>query len=255
VKIHPTALVNPGAELAEDVEVGPYAIIEADVTVGAGSKIGPFAYLAAGARLGNRVQVYNGAVIGTNPQDLKFQGEPSTAEIGEGTILREYVTVHRGTEATGRTIVGSNCFLMAYSHVAHDCVIGDKVIMANSVNLGGHVHIEEQASVGGLVPVHQFVRIGCHSFIGGGFRTVQDVPPYILAGEVPLRYIGLNIIGLKRRGFSVGTLDALKQAYKLIYLSDLNVTQGISRIREEMEIIPEVQRVIDFIEHSKRGII
>jgi UDP-N-acetylglucosamine acyltransferase len=255
VTIHPTALVNPGAELSEDVEVGPYAVIEDEVLIGPGSKIGPFVYLGSGARLGSKVQVFNGAVIATVPQDLKFHGETSTVEIGSGTIIREYATIHRGTEATGRTVVGSNCFLMAYSHVAHDCVIENKVIMANCVNLAGHVHLEEHVSIGGIVPVHQFVRIGRHSFIGGGFRVPKDVPPYILAAGEPLKFAGLNIVGLKRRGFSLETINALKQAYHLIYNSDLNVSQGIVRIREEMTIIPEVQQVIDFIEHSERGVI
>lgn len=253
--IHPTAIINPGAELAENVTVGPYAIIENDVFIGPGCKIGPFVYLGSGARLGSRVQLFNGAVIATNPQDLKFKGESSTVEIGNDTVVREYATIHRGTEATGRTVVGSNCFLMAYSHVAHDCVIADKVIMANSVNLAGHVHLEEHVSIGGVVPVHQFVRIGRHSFIGGGYRVPKDVPPYILAAGEPLRFAGLNIVGLKRRGFSVETLTALKQAYTLIYNSSLNVSQGIARIKEEMQIIPEIQQVIDFIEQSERGII
>ena len=177
--IHPTALVNPGAELAADVEIGPYAIVENDVMVGAGSKIGPFAFLGAGARLGARVQLFNGAVIAGLPQDLKFKGGPSLVEIGDGTIIREYATIHRGTEATGRTTVGSNCFLMAYSHLAHDCVVENKVILANAVNLAGHVHLEEQVSIGGMVPIHQFVRIGQHSFIGGGYRVTKDIPPEI----------------------------------------------------------------------------
>jgi UDP-N-acetylglucosamine acyltransferase len=255
VTIHPTAIVHPGAELAEDVSIGPYAIIEDGVLIGSGCKIGPFAFLATGARLGSRVQLFNGAVVATVPQDLKFRGEPSIVEIGDNTILREYVTIHRGTEVTGRTVVGANCFLMAYSHVAHDCVVGPKVIMANSVNLAGHVHIEENATIGGIVPVHQFVRIGRHSFIGGGFRVTKDVPPYILAAGEPIKFTGLNFVGLKRRGFSVEALTALKQAYTLIYNNDLNVSQGIARIRDEMQVTPEIQNVIDFIEHSERGII
>lgn len=253
--IHPTAIVDPAAQLAENVEIGPFAIIESDVVVGEGCVIGPRVVLASGARLGRNIRVFNGAVIGMIPQDLKFKGEISTAEIGDDTVIREFATVHRGTEATGRTVVGSGCFLMAYSHVAHDCILEDKVMMANSVNLAGHVLIEEQAIIGGVVPVHQFVRIGCHSFIAGGTRVPKDVPPYILAANEPLRYAGLNSVGLRRRGFSAETLGSIKHAYNLIYNSNLNVSQGLSRIRDEMELIPEIQHIIDFIEASERGII
>jgi len=255
MRAHPTAIIDPAAQIEEDVEVGPYTIIEADVVIGAGCKIGPHALLAGGTRLGRNVQVFNGAVLGIVPQDLKFKGEMTTAEVGDDTVVREFATVHRGTESTGRTVVGKGCFLMAYSHVAHDCILEDEVIMANSVNLAGHVLIEEQAIIGGVVPVHQFVRIGCHSFIAGGTRVPKDVPPYIMAANEPLRYAGLNAVGLRRRGFSSEVLTALKQAYKLIYNSNLNVSQGIARIREEMEIIPQVQHIIEFIEGSDRGII
>lgn len=255
MKIHPTAIIDSGAELMEDVEVGPYTVIEADVRIGAGSIIGSHVLLASGARLGRHVTVFKGAVIATPPQDLKFKGEPSTVEIGNNTIVREFATLHRGTSATGRTTIGANCFLMAYSHVAHDCVLEDKVIMANSVNLAGHVHLEEQVTIGGIVPVHQFVRIGRHSFIAGGTRVAKDVPPYILAANEPLKFAGLNHVGLKRRGFSPETLAALKHAYQLIYNSDLNISQALTRIREEMELTPEIRHVIEFIESSERGII
>ncbi len=255
MKIHPTALIDPKAELHEGVEVGPFAIIEADVQIGAGCKIGSHALLANGTRLGKDVQIFHGAVIGNVPQDLKFKGEPSTAEVGDRTIIREFVTLHRGTEATGKTVIGADCFLMAYCHVAHDCVVENKVILANVVNLAGHVHVEVNASVGGVVPVHQFVRIGRHAFVAGGTRVPKDVPPFILAANAPLRFAGLNAIGLRRRGFSAETMAALKHAYKLIYASNLNTSQGIARIREEMQIIPEIQQIIDFIEHSQRGII
>jgi UDP-N-acetylglucosamine acyltransferase len=255
VKIHPTAIIDPSAELLEDVEVGPYTVIEANVHVGAGSVIGPHVLLASGARLGKKVQVFKGAVIATPPQDLKFKGEPSVVEIGERTIIREFATLHRGTAATGRTVIGSDCFLMAYSHVAHDCVLEDKVILANCVNLAGHVHIEEQAILGGVVPVHQFVRIGCHSFIGGGTRVPKDVPPYILAANEPLKFAGLNHVGLRRRGFSAETLAAIRHAYQLIYNSDLNISQAIERIRQEMELTDEIKHIVEFIESSERGII
>ena len=255
MKIHPTVIIDPASELMEDVEIGPYTVIEADVRVGAGSIIGPHVLLASGARLGRHVTIFKGAVVATPPQDLKFKGEPSTVEIGNNTVVREFATLHRGTSATGRTVVGADCFLMAYSHVAHDCVVEDKVIMANSVNLAGHVHLEEYVTIGGIVPVHQFVRVGRHSFIAGGTRVPKDVPPYILAANEPLKFAGLNHVGLKRRGFSAKTLADLKHAYQLIYNSDLNTSQALTRIREEMELTPEIKHVIDFIESSERGII
>lgn len=255
MKIHPTAVIDARAELGDDVNVGPYAVIEEDVQVGKGCKIGPHAYLARGARLSENVQVFNGAVIATAPQDLKFKGEYSVVEIGARTIVREFVTIHRGTDATGRTVVGSDCFLMAYSHVAHDCVLEDKVIIANSVNLAGHVHLEEYVAIGGVVPIHQFVRIGRHAFIAGGTRVPKDVPPYILAANEPLKFAGLNSVGLKRRGFSAETMAQIKHAYHLIYNSDLNVSQAISRIRSEMNLTPEIRHIIEFIEKSERGII
>lgn len=255
MNVHSTAIVDPKAELAENVEVGPYTIIEADVHIDVGTKIGPHALIAGGARLGKEVIIHNGAVVATVPQDLKFKGESSLAIIGDRTVVREFATINRGTEVLGQTSIGADCLLMAYSHVAHDCVIEDKVLLANSVNLAGHILIEEQVGIGGIVPVHQFVRIGKHAFIAGGTRVPKDVPPYILAANEPLRFAGLNSVGLRRRGFSSETIAAIKTAYKLIYLSDLNVTQGIVRIRDEMELIPEIQHIIDFIEGSERGII
>ncbi len=255
MSIHPTAIVDPSAEMADDVEIGAYAVIEGDVKLDSGVKIGPHALIASGARLGKGVEVHNGAVIGTKPQDLKFKGEKTLAIIGDRTIVREFATVNRGTAERGKTVVGCDCLLMAYSHVAHDCVLEDKVIIANAVNLAGHVILEEYAIIGGIVPVHQFVRVGMHAFIAGGTRVPKDVPPYILAANEPLRFAGLNSVGLKRRGFSAETIAAIKHAYRLIYLSDMNVSQGINRIREEMNITPEIQHIIDFIEHSERGII
>ncbi|MBU0520421.1 acyl-ACP--UDP-N-acetylglucosamine O-acyltransferase [bacterium] len=253
--IHPTAIIDPKAELADDVEVGPFTIIEHDVQVDSGTVIGPSVLLAHGARIGKNAVIHKGAVIGTVPQDLKFGGEVTLAYVGDCTTVREYVTINRGTTDHGKTTVGSDCLLMTYSHIAHDCVVGDKVILANSVNLAGHVHIEENAIIGGIVPLHQFVRVGRHSFIAGGTRVSKDVPPYILAANDPLRYAGLNSVGLRRRGFSAETIGAIKHAYKLIYLSDLNVSQGVGRVKDEMEILPEIQHIIDFIEGSERGII
>jgi UDP-N-acetylglucosamine acyltransferase len=194
-------------------------------------------------------------VLGSIPQDLKFAGEETTLEIGERTMIREFATLNRGTKDHWKTVVGSDCLLMAYSHVAHDCAVGNHCILANAVNLAGHVVIEEWASIGGMTPVHQFARVGQHSFVGGGCRVVKDVPPYILAMGEPLKFGGLNSVGLSRRGFSEETMTALKRVYKLLYKSKLNVSQAVARIREECEMTPEVLNVLAFIEKSERGII
>ena len=253
--IHPTAIVDPRAELASEVTVGPFAIIEANVQIGRNCYIGPRAHVAWGARLAAEVKLHTGAVVATVPQDLKFKNEETTLEIGERTVVREYATLNRGTSDHWKTSIGSDCLIMAYAHVAHDCAIGNHCILANSVNLAGHVVLEDWVSLGGLVPIHQFVHVGQHSFIGGGYRVPKDVPPYILAMGEPLTFGGLNSIGLARRGFSPETLAVLKRAYKLLFKSKLNVTQALGRIRETVEMIPEVRNVVEFVEKSERGII
>lgn len=253
--IHPTALVDARADIAENVTIGPFAIIEANVQIGAGCEIRPYVHLAAGTRLGQNCRVFTGAVIGTVPQDLKFGGEETTVHIGDRTTIREYATINRGTKDHWETRVGSDCLIMSYAHIAHDCVIGNHCILANAVNLAGHVVIEDWASIGGMVPIHQFVRIGRHSFIGGGYRVAKDVPPYILAVNEPLTYAGLNAIGLRRRGFSEEQLLALKRAYKIIFKSNLNVSQAVQHLRAVGELTEEVKTVLEFIEKSERGII
>lgn len=253
--IHPTALVDPSAELDDGVEVGPFAVIEANVKIGKNCKIGPHAHIAPGARLSSEVKVHTGAVLATIPQDLKFGHEETTLEIGERTVIREYATLNRGTHEHWKTAVGSDCLIMAYAHVAHDCVIGNHCILANSVNLAGHVVLEDWVSLGGMVPVHQFVRIGQHTFIGGGYRVPKDVPPYILAMGEPLTFGGLNSVGLTRRGFSQEAMMSIKRAYKTLFKSKLNVSQALAKIRENGETTPEVRNVIEFIEKSERGII
>ncbi len=253
--IHATALVDKNARIGRDVEIGPFSIIEGDVEINDGCRIGPHVYIADGARLGKNVKIHKGAVVATLPQDLKFGGEKTLFEIGDETVIREFCTLNRGTLAHGKSSIGRNCLLMAYAHVAHDCTVGDRVIMANGVQLGGHVTVEDWAIIGGMTPIHQFVKIGQHVMIGGGFRAIQDVPPYILASEEPLRYCGLNSIGLKRRGFSEEAVMTLKRAYRLLYRSGLNVTQAVAQIREQVQLIPEVQNVLNFIEASDRGIL
>ncbi len=252
--IHKTAVVSPKAELGENVTIGPFAVIEDKVQIGDGSSIGSHAVLADGAVLGENVRIFSGAVISTVPQDLKFGGEETQVIIGDGTTIREYVTVNRGTDYHWKTVVGKNCLLMAYSHVAHDCIIGDNVIMANSVNLAGHIEIGDFAILGGLVPVHQFVKIGCHAMAGGGYRVPMDIVPYSLSAGYPLKIAGLNAIGLKRRGFSKETIKALQQAYKFLFSGDLNTSQAVERIEAEVEKTHEVKIMLDFISKSERGL-
>lgn len=254
-QIHPTAIISPRAELADDVAVGPHTIIEDNVIIGAGCKIASSALIASGARLGSDVMVHHGAVVGTIPQDLKFVGEESTLVVGDATTIREYATLNRGTAERGETTVGKHCLIMAYAHIAHDCVLGDHVIMANSVNLAGHIEIDDHAILGGLLPVHQFVKIGVHAMIGGGFRVQQDVCPYALAGGYPMKIVGLNAIGLKRRGFKQEAIKALQTVFKILFFSGLNTTQAVQRIKNELEMIPEVQTVLDFIDRSDRGLV
>ena len=253
--IHSTAIVSPKAELAEDVEVGPYTIIEENVKIGSGTKVASSVLLAGDTTLGNNVKVHHGAVIGTIPQDLKFGGEVTQVVIGDGTVVREYATINRGTKVYGTTTVGKECLLMAYSHVAHDCILGDGVIMANSVNLAGHIEVGDYAIIGGVVPVHQFVKIGAHAMIGGGFRVQQDICPYALVAGYPLKVTGINAVGLRRRGFSREVIKVLESAFKLLFFSGLNTSQAVEQIKSEVELIPEVQEILDFIERSNRGIV
>lgn len=253
-RIHPTAIVDEAAELGHGVEIGPYAIIGPNVKVGDGTVVGPHAYIEKDTRIGKGCFVANGAVLGTDPQDLKFEGEETLLVVGDGTTIREFATLNRGTRAAGRTTVGSGCLIMAYAHVAHDCVIGDHVVIANAVQMGGHVAIEDCANVGGLVAVHQFVRIGAYSFIGGASRVPKDVPPYVRAAGNPLALYGLNTVGLERRGFSEEARRELKRAYRLLFNSDLNISQAVTELRARADLVPEVERLLDFIDASERGV-
>lgn len=252
--IHSTAIVDPDAQIGKNVTLGPYTIVERNTVIGDGTEIGPQVLVASGARIGPSCRIFKGAVVGTIPQDLKFHGEDTILEIGARTTIREFVTLNRGTR-DGITTVGADCLLMAYSHVAHDCRLGDHAILANAVNLAGHVTIEDWVVVGGMTPVHQFVKIGCHAFVGGGYRAAKDVPPYILASGEPLHFSGLNLVGLQRRGFSSEAIATLKRVYRIIYRSGKNVSQAIETIMQEFERTPEVAKVIDFIRSSERGII
>jgi UDP-N-acetylglucosamine acyltransferase len=249
--VHSSAIVDPGAELGEGVEVGPFSLIGAGVVVGDGTVIGPHTSLQGKATIGREVQIGHGSLIGCPPQDINFTGEDTTVEIGDRTVIREYATIHRGTSSTGRTVVGADCYLMTYVHVAHDCVVGDHVIIANSTQLAGHVSIEEHVIISGLVGIHQFVTVGTYAFIGGGTRVAQDIPPYVKAVN---KLYGLNSVGLQRAGFKPETLAALKRAYRFVFNSNLNLTDAVARARAELPPMREVEHFLDFVESSGRGV-
>ena len=249
------AIVNKDAQIGNNVTIGPFSIIGDDVFINDGTEIGANVYIESGTKIGKNCKIFHNAVLGTIPQDLKFEKEKTTLEVGDGTIIREFCSLNRGTKHSGKTKVGKNCFLMMYVHIAHDCQIGNNVVIANATNMAGHVEIHDYANISGLCPIHQFVKIGKHSFIGGGYRVQKDVPPYILASGEPLSYIGPNIIGLARRGFSKEVISRLKEAYRIIYKMNLNVSQAVQKIKSDLEITPEIKDVLDFIEKSERGII
>jgi UDP-N-acetylglucosamine acyltransferase len=253
--IHPTALVHPNADLGKNVSVGPYSVIEDGVSIGEGTSVGNYTTVKSGTTIGKGCHIFHNCSIGEIPQDLKFKGEETQVEIGDNVTIRESVTINRGTADKGKTVIGSNVLLMATVHVAHDCFLGDHVIMSNLTTLGGHVTVEDYAILGGCVLVHQFTNIGAHVFIGGGFRAVQDVPPYILAAGEPLAFKGLNKIGLDRRGFSNETIAAIKKAYRLIYIKKAPKKEVIEKIQNELNDVPEAMHIAEFLSSSERGII
>ncbi len=252
--IHPTAIVDASAELGLGVEIGPWVIVGSQVIVGDRCRIGPRARLQRNVRLADDVMVGDGSIIGGDPQDLKFKGEETWVEVGRGTIIREYSTINRGTSASYKTVVGERCFIMSYVHLAHDCQVGDDVVIANATQCAGHVTIQDRAVLSGLNAVHQFVTIGTYAFVGGGSRVNQDVPPYTKAVGNPMELYGLNSLGLQRAGFSGETIAALKRAYRLFFNSDLNLSQALERARNELPSYPEVERFVAFVESSERGV-
>jgi len=254
VRIHPTAIVDPGAQLGEDVEIGPFVIIGPHVVVGDRCRILPRATLEQNVRLAADVTIGDGSIVGGKPQDLKFAGEETWVEIGSGSTIREFVTINRGTSATGKTTVGEKSFLMSYAHLGHDCHIGNGVIIANGTNLAGHVTVQDRATLSGLTGVHQFVTIGTHAFVGGMTRVSQDIPPYVKAVGNPMELYGLNTIGLQRAGFSSESVAALKRAYRYFFNSDFNLSQAAGKARADLSGVPEVEKFIAFIESSERGV-
>ncbi len=252
--VHPTAIVDPGVELGEGVEIGPWAIVGPRVVIGDRCRLGPRVHLQCNVRLASDVTIGDGSVLGGDPQDLKFRGEETWVEVGPGTIIREYSTVNRGTGASRRTVIGARCFIMSYVHIAHDCHLGDGVVIANATQLAGHVTIQDHAVLSGLNAIHQFVTIGAYAFVGGGSRVNQDIPPYVKAVGNPMELYGLNSIGLQRAGFPGETVSALKRAYRLFFNSDLNLSQALERARRDLPAVPEVERFLAFVKSSERGV-
>jgi UDP-N-acetylglucosamine acyltransferase len=254
VRIHPTALVSADADIGMDVEIGAFAIVGPECVIGDGCVIAPRATLERQATLGAHVKVGSSSIIGGDPQDLKFEGERTFVEIGDNTVIREFVTVNRGTAESTRTVIGRNCLIMTYSHVAHDCVVGDHVIISNASQVAGHAHIEDRAILGGLVAVHQFVKIGTHAFVGGATKVTQDVPPFLKAVGNPAKLYGLNTVGLTRSNFDPDVIRELKRAYRLFFRSDLILSRAMERAREELKPYPEVEHFLAFLSNSERGL-
>lgn len=246
LEIHPTAVVGPNAKLGEGVKIGPFVVIEDDVEIGDRTQVFAHAVIADGARIGKDCRIYSGAVLSTEPQDLKFEGEKTYLYVGDRTVVREYVTLNRGTKAHGKTVIGSDCLLQSYMHVGHDCEIGNHVIISNSVQMGGHCEVGDHVTIGGITGVHQFTRIGKHVMVGAVSKVVHDVPPFVLTARD--RFEGLNVIGLKRRGFSDDVIKRLRETYWIIFQSGLLVKNAIEKVKAEIEPTPEVLDVIRFFE-------
>jgi UDP-N-acetylglucosamine acyltransferase len=250
----PLAYIHPGAKIATNVVVEPFTTINNNVEIGSGTWIGSNVTIMEGARIGENCKIFPGAVISAIPQDLKFEGEDSLVIIGNNTTIRECVTVNRGTKVTGKTVIGNNCLIMTLSHIAHDCVVGNNCILANASTLAGHVQIGDYAILSGFVAVHQFISVGEHSLVSGGSLVRKDVPPYIKAGKEPLSFIGINSIGLRRRGFSTEKIREIQNIYRIIYQNNYNNSQATEIIEAEMEATPERDQIILFVRNSQRGI-
>lgn len=254
VSIHPTAVVDPLAQLGHEVELGPYVVIGPRVEIGDGCRLGAHVVLEQNVRLEADVSIGAGSILGSAPQDIKYRDEPTWVEVGPRTVVREHSTINRGTAATGRTRIGADCFLMTYVHVAHDCDIGDGVTIANATQLSGHVTVEPRATLSGLIAVHQFVTIGTHAFVGGASRINQDIPPYLKAVGNPAELFGLNSVGLTRAGFSPEVLRALKHAYRLLFNSSLPRAEAVRELEADAGRFHEVRRLLDFIAAASRGV-
>jgi len=252
---HQLSSIHPEAQIANNVEIGPFVTIDKNVIIGEGSRILSNVTIMDGARIGKNVTIFPGAVISAIPQDLKFMGEATTAEIGDNTTIRECVTINRGTVAKGKTVVGNNCLIMAYTHVAHDCVVGNNVILGNTTQLAGEVEIDDWAILSGGILVHQFTRVGTHVMVQGGSRFGKDIPPYITAGRDPVTFAGVNSIGLRRRGYTNEQIRDIQDIYRLLFQSGLNLSQAMERMETELPETKEKEVVMNFLRSSQRGII
>lgn len=255
-QIHHSAIVSPNARLGTGIRIGAFTVIADDVEIGDCTEIQPHVVIHDGARIGAECRLFSGCIIAGEPQDLKFKGEPTLAFIGDRTVVRECSTVNRGTAETGRTDIGTDCLIMAYSHVAHDCKVGDRVILSNCTQLAGHVTIEDWAILGGMAKIVQFCSIGAHSMIGAGVKITKDTPPFALVGRDPARIEGVNKIGLRRRNFTDEAIAAIEQAYDAIFFSGRNITDGVNYCRAyNLDAEPEVAKILSFIERSKKGVL
>ncbi|HHT29712.1 MULTISPECIES: acyl-ACP--UDP-N-acetylglucosamine O-acyltransferase [Petrimonas] len=249
------AFVHPEAKIGENVVIEPFAYVDRNVEIGDGTVVMPYATILFGARIGKNCTIFPHATISAIPQDLKFKGEETVAIIGDRTTVRECVTVNRGTASRGKTVVGKDCLLMAYSHVAHDCILNDFVILGNTTQLAGEVEIDDYAILSGGTLVHQFSRIGAHTMIQGGSKVPKDIPPYTMVGREPLTYVGLNFVGLRRRGFTSEVINSIQDVYRYLYMAGYNTTQALERIENELPVTKERNYIIDFVKSSSRGII
>jgi UDP-N-acetylglucosamine acyltransferase len=255
MKQHPNlSVIHPDAIIGEGVTISPFAYIEGDVVIGDGTWIGPHVTIMDGARIGRHCRIFPGAVVGAIPQDLKYDGEYATLEIGDHVTIREYCTLNKGTRANDRTVIGDHCLLMAYVHVAHDCMLGKHVILANNVNLAGHIEVGDWAVLGGLTGVHQFVKIGPHVMVGGGCIVRKDIPPYVKAARVPLAYNGVNSVGLRRRGFTSEQIHTIQDIYRILFVRGNNITQALQQIERTMPPSEERDAILDFVRAADRGI-
>lgn len=252
---HQFSCVHPGAKIHPSVVIGPFSTIEDDVEIGEGTVVDSNVTIKSGARIGRNCKIFPGAVVAGEPQDLKFKGEYSTVIIGDNTTIRECVTIHRGTASKGKTVVGDNCLIMAYCHVAHDCVVGNHVIMSNATQIAGEVVIDDYAVVGGGTLIHQFCHLGSHVMIQGGALINKDIPPYTIAAHEPISFMGINSIGLRRRGFTSEQVDTIQEAYRIVYKSGENFSDAVERLECELPPSPERDVIIDFIKSSTRGIV
>ena len=253
--ISPLAYIHPEAVIGEGCEIGPFCYIDKNVVIGKNNHLMNSVTLLSGARIGDGNRIFPGAVIGAIPQDLKFKGEKTLAIIGDNTVIREFATINRGTASKGKTVIGNNCLIMAYCHVAHDCYLHNNIIMSNACQIAGEVEIEDYAVIGGGTLVHQFTHIGQHIMLQGGSHVNKDIPPYAMVGREPISYIGINVVGLRRRGFTPEQLGRIQETYRYIYFSDLHNSEAINRILEETQPSAERDLIVDFIRTSARGIV